>query len=265
MVKRETVRSHRGDRTWRLRILSWLLVPAVGALCRIRVENPENLPRSGPVIVAANHMTELDPIIVAIAVWRGRRSPHFMAKDSLFRIPVVGSVLGWSGQIPVERRAGGGKAMRAALDILRGDGVVIMYPEATLTRDPDLWPMAGKTGVVRLARETGAPILPTAHWGVQNVLGRYEKRLHWWPPTRRVTVRFGAPLDLAGALGTGPDSEQLQRATDAVMVAVTSEMESIRGPKPSSELWTKTSAPRSTLTPRGITAEAAERSGGARR
>lgn len=223
-------------------------------MARVRVHGGENIPRSGPVIIVANHMTEIDPVIVGLAMYRQRRSPRFLAKKALFEVPVFGKLLTLAGQIPVEREAGGGGAMAAAAEKLDEGGLIIFYPEATLTRDPDLWPMIGKTGAARIAFDSGATIIPVAHWGTQNLLGRYEKKLHWWLPRTPIDVQIGEPLDLGDAKVGVHDPRTLDAATTSIMLSITAELEKLRGPKPTDELWSNRSVPKKALTPRGVSA-----------
>lgn len=238
-----------------MRVASWVMLPLFGFMTRIRVHDGQKLPVAGPAILVANHITEIDPVIIGIAVFRGKRNPRFLAKKSLFDVPVLGRLLTASGQIPVERQSGGGMAMRASERVLADGGIVIVYPEATLTRDPDLWPMVGRSGAVRMAWENGVPVIPVAHWGTQNLLGRYEKRLHWWLPRTRIDVQFGDPVDIGSHPRGFHEAAALDETTDVVMHAVTAELEKLRGPKPSAELWANRAVPKAELTPRGINAE----------
>ncbi len=254
--------SSRGDRTWVMRALALVVYPILGFMARIRIHGAENMPRTGPVIAVPNHITEIDPIIIALVVYRLRRGPHFLAKKALFQVPIIGKLLKASGQIPVEREGGGGMAMRDSEKVLHNGGVIIVYPEATLTRDPDLWPMVGRTGAARMASENDAPIIPIAHWGTQNLLGRYEKKLHWWLPRTRIDVQVGEPIEIGEMLpidfnapGARHTPHALDAATDTIMHGVTAELEKLRGPKPSPELWADRTVPKSTLTPRGVSAE----------
>ena len=108
----------------------------------------------------------------------GRR-PRFLAKDSLFDVFFVGRVFRGAGQIPVYRESrDAGDAFRDAVAAVQHGECVVVYPEGTLTRDPDLWPMAGKTGAARIALATGCPVIPMAQWGPQDVLAPYAKRPH---------------------------------------------------------------------------------------
>src|SRR5690554_687829 len=160
------------------------ILPVVGLLAKIEIRGEEKLPRRGSFVLAPNHYSELDPLIVAVAVWRLGRAPRFMAKESLFRIPVLGWLLRKTGMIPVARSSSAAAAKvtiaqsRALVENERG---VIVYPEGTLTRDPDLWPMRGKSGAVRLALSGDIPLIPMAQWGTQQVMGRYQKRISLWP------------------------------------------------------------------------------------
>lgn len=208
--------------------------PVVSTLFRTEVRGA--LPAEGPFILAVNHLSELDPVVVGYAVWRMGRAPRFMAKDSLWKIPVVGSILRGTGQIPVARGRGGQAAIEAARVRLAEGGGIIVYPEGTLTRDPALWPMQGKSGAVRMAAELGVPLIPFAHWGTQAVYARYAKRptLRWRAP---VTISIGEPMDLA-ALREGPRTRQtLGDATDDLMGRITGLLAEIRGEQPPAERY----------------------------
>jgi 1-acyl-sn-glycerol-3-phosphate acyltransferase len=136
------------------------------------------------VIVACNHISYLDPLTNGDAVVRAGRRPRFLAKQELFRIPVVGTVLRGAGQIPVARGKGDTSSLDRAKEALRRGEVVVVYPEGTVTKRDDSLPMEGKTGVVRLALETEVPIVPMASWGSQAV----------WQKSGRGSLRFGRPI-----------------------------------------------------------------------
>jgi 1-acyl-sn-glycerol-3-phosphate acyltransferase len=110
-----------------------------------------------------------------------------------------------------------------------GKGVAI-YPEGTLTRDPDLWPMRGKTGAARVALETQCPVIPVATWGAHEVLAPYSKRLRLLPRTT-MKVRAGAPVALDDLYGREITTEVLLEATARIMAAITAELEVLRGEK----------------------------------
>jgi 1-acyl-sn-glycerol-3-phosphate acyltransferase len=219
----------------------WLLAgpaaPIARRLARTRIFHGEKLPAVGPYILAPNHMTNIDPVVVGEAVWRLGRAPRFLAKASLFGVPVVGGMLRALGQIPVER----GGASRGAIPlsaakrvIAEGQGVIV-YPEGSLTRDPDLWPMRGKTGAARLALQLGLPVIPVAHWGSQVLMPVNSTKLRL-RPRAHVRLVFGDPVDLSD-LGRVADRAAMQAATDRIMAAITALLEELRGETAPAERW----------------------------
>ncbi len=136
--------AHRGLGLWR-RIAVMLVLPVVSFWTRPTWTG--TLPASGGIIIAANHISHFDPLTLAHFVYRAGRWPRFLGKASLWRIPVIGFLLRKTQQIPVERGSVEAvKSLDALIDALRCGGAVIIYPEGTTTREPDLWPMHGKTG-----------------------------------------------------------------------------------------------------------------------
>ncbi len=219
--------------------LAALVVPAVGLLARVEVMGGEKLPRQGAFVLAPNHMSEIDPLIVAVAVWRLGRAPRFMAKESLFRVPVLGSILRATGMVPVARassHAGARQTLESSQELVRHGRGVIVYPEGSLTRDPDLWPMRGKTGAVRLAVAGGIPVIPMAHWGAQEILPRYGK-LRLWPLRRRVQVVIGDPIDVSAVPGVAGQPAALAAATDEVMAEIAGLLSQLRGEPAPAERW----------------------------
>ncbi|MBN1173225.1 MAG: 1-acyl-sn-glycerol-3-phosphate acyltransferase, partial [Micromonosporaceae bacterium] len=180
-----------------LRRLSVLLVkPWMVVLTSHEWRGSEYFPKQGGAIIAANHLSHFDPFAIAHFIYENGRWPHFLAKASLFRIPVVGRLMFGVQQIPVHRgTADAAKALDAAIEAIRLGKIVIIYPEGTTTRDPDLWPMRGKTGIARLALATGAPVIPVVTWGPQQVFDPRTKQLRLRPGTR-MTVVAGPPIDL---------------------------------------------------------------------
>lgn len=194
---------------------------------------------SGAYVLAPNHYSEFDPVIVAVATWRMGRAPRFMAKESLFRVPVLGALLRATGMVPVARASTASTAKQTiaqAEELARHGRGVIVYPEGSLTRDPDLWPMRGKSGAVRLALAGGLPVYPMATWGVQGILPRYGK-LSLWPLRKRVRVRVGPAVDLDEYRGTGAGSAHLAAATDAVMASIAALLGELRDEQPPAERW----------------------------
>lgn len=220
---------------WRL--LLWTVVPFMRLLVTIRREGTHHIPREGSFVIAPNHTSNIDPIVMGVAVFKGGRTPHFLGKASLWKVPGVAALLRATRQIPVERgsnRAADplGAAGRAAAE---GHGIIV-YPEGTLTRDPQIWPMRGKTGAVRIAIGQGIPLIPAAHWGTQSFLPPYAKFLRLIP-RRTIVVRFGDPVDLSKFAGKPLDSKSLAEATDLVMAAITSLVEDLRGEKAPTRRW----------------------------
>ncbi len=189
-----------------------------------------NLPKPGVgAVICPNHVSYLDPFVVGHFLYDNGLAPRFLAKASLFEAPLLGSVVRNAEQIPVYR--GGPEAAEsigAAVEAVRAGECVLVYPEATLTKDPNLWPMRGKTGAARIAMEADCPVIPIGHWGVQEILPQYHKRPRLFPPTD-VYVRAGAPLTfpLTGRQRVTPT--RLRRATDAIMASITSVLEELRG------------------------------------
>lgn len=214
----------------------------------------ETLPDQG-FIVVANHVSELDPLAVAHAVYMSGSTPHFLAKDSLFRVPVLGSVLRGLQQVPVARadRAAAHESLQIAQQVLDTGGAILIYPEGTLTRDPELWPMRAKTGAARLALSTGAPLIPITHWGVQDFLPPYA-RIPRVLPRRKYRLQAGEPIDLAD-LRAGPLTRTaLTEATQRVEQALTAGVAALRGEEPPEHIWDralKQRVPRDQLQARG--------------
>lgn len=224
--------------------LFWLLaaiaVPIISFLAKTTVIGREKLPRTGAFVLSPNHYSELDPLIVAAAVWRLGRAPRFMAKASLFTIPVVGAALRATGMIPVARASSAAAAKQTLAQsqelVEHGRGIIV-YPEGTLTRDPDLWPMRGKSGAVRLALSGDIPLIPMVHWGTQEIMGRYQKGLRFWPPRKPVTIVIGDPVDLSDLRGRAGEKGVLTEATNRLMAAITALLEDVRGEKAPAERW----------------------------
>jgi 1-acyl-sn-glycerol-3-phosphate acyltransferase len=184
-----------------------------------RFEGLDRIPREGPAIFACNHASYLDPLANAYAVVRAGRRPRFLAKDELFRIPVVGTALRGARQIPVRRGTGETAPLRQAERAVAAGEIVVIYPEGTVTSRPDLLPMEGKTGAVRLSLATGVPITPMASWGSQVVWQKSGKgSLRFGRP---VWVKVGEPLDLSHRRVAATDYESVRAMTADLMRALT--------------------------------------------
>ena len=228
----------RRERTYRslLRAVRFLL----HLTTRRRTHAAELLPATGPVIVVGNHLSVADAFVLATAVARRGRRIRMLGTAGLFGAPVIGGLLRAAGFIPVHRwSTDPASALAPARSALEAGQVIGLYPEGAITRHPDLWPARGKTGVVRLALDTGAPIVPLAQWGTHRFVGVEGTRWRAWlsPLTRPlVDVRFGAPLDLRTLLGVGSaqeaSAEQLRQGADAVMDALVGELAALRSETP---------------------------------
>ena len=216
-------------------VLAGLVVPPAWLLWNIEVEG--ELPEEGPFILAPNHNSEVDPVLVGLATWYLGRAPRFMAKESLFRIPVVGWLLRRSGQIPVTRdpRKGNQAALDAANLLAATGRGVIVYPEGSLTREPDLWAMRGKNGAVRLALAGDIPIYPCAQWGAQEVMPRYGK--FRFTLRRRIRMRVGAPLDLGAFRERRSSASAMNEASALLMTRINELLGELRGATPPAELY----------------------------
>lgn len=228
----------RREKTPLWRVLAAIVLPFMYAITRYRIIDGDKLPKSGAFVLAPNHYSEIDPVIMGIVMWRLGRMPRFLAKASLFRIPVVGAVLRATGQVPVER-AGATRSNDPLVSArkLANDGLaVIIYPEGSLTRDPDLWPMRGKSGAVRMALTAGVPVIPAAHWGTQKVMPRYAKKISVFP-RKTILAKIGDPVDLSAFVDRPLDSQTLTEATAVVMDAITELVEDLRNEKAPATRW----------------------------
>ena len=186
----------------------------------------------GGIIVAPNHISWFDPFVVAYTLWEADRPPRFLGKESVFRIPFFGRILTGAGQIPVYREtAEAVSAVRDALTALESGECVVMYPEGTITRDRDLWPMTGKTGAVRVALASGRPLFPMAQWGAQDVMRPYRKELRLLP-RKTIRIAVGPAVDLSDLAGLPLDTRTLSIASDRVMDAITALVAELRGEQP---------------------------------
>jgi 1-acyl-sn-glycerol-3-phosphate acyltransferase len=210
-----------------------ILHPGLRLLIKIRWQGKENIPKTGGIILAPNHMSYADWATIALfSDGYAHRYPVFMIKSPIFEVKVIGPLMYKFGQLPVYRdRGDAGLVLKAAEQALRAGAAVIVYPEGTATRDPDLWPMVGKTGAARLALTTGAPVVPIAQWGAQHILPYGTKKLRLFP---RKTVRMvaGPPVDLSAYAGQRLGASTLRAATADIMADITKLLAKIRQETP---------------------------------
>ncbi|WP_200803873.1 lysophospholipid acyltransferase family protein [Pseudonocardia thermophila] len=209
---------------------------------RVHYEGKQYLPPTGGAIVVANHISHLDPVVTGLMVHRARRVPRFLAKDSLWRKPVLGTIMRGTGQIPVHRdTADAQQSLRTGIAELQRGKVVVIYPEGTITRDPAGWPMEARTGVARMALATDVPVIPCAHWGTRDVYDGYNKKFRPLP-RKDITVRFGPPIDLSEYRGKPVDGELLREVTDMIMTRVRDLVAEVRGEPAPAEFFRRSAS-----------------------
>jgi len=190
-------------------IVRSILVSVLRLLFRWKIDGVEKIPRTGPAIVAPNHISNFDPLCTAYLVDRAGRRPRYLAKASLWKNPVMRVIFSGCGQIPVERGTGNDSPTRAAEDALRKGEVVVVYPEGTIK---------GKTGVARLTLATGVPVTPVAVWGAQWLIGKGRK---WkYRGHRLIMLKIGEPMRFDEFAGRQDDPDALREVTDRVMAEI---------------------------------------------
>lgn len=210
------------------RLVVGILRPILLLITRRDWRGMENLPAEG-FIACPNHVSYADPITVAHYLIDQGREPYYLTKEAMFRAPGAGWIVRSARQIPVYRESGkASDAFRAAVAAVHEGKCVAIYPDGTLTRDPDLWPMVGKTGAARVALSTKAPVIPIAQWGAQQILPRYSKRPRFFPRSN-VTVVAGPPVVLDDLYDRPQDAATLREATSRIVAAIVVLLEEIRG------------------------------------
>jgi 1-acyl-sn-glycerol-3-phosphate acyltransferase len=189
----------------------------------------ENFPGSGGFVVCPNHISYADPFAFAHFLYDNGKPPFFLAKSEVFGIPIFGRLLAAAQQIPVQRGTRhAAEAFAAAVAAVQDGKCVPIFPEGTLTRDPQIWPMRARTGAARVALTTRCPVIPVAQWGAQDIQGPYARELHLFP---RKTMRMlaGPAVDLSDLYDRPLDAATLNAATDRIMDAITAQLETLRG------------------------------------
>jgi 1-acyl-sn-glycerol-3-phosphate acyltransferase len=226
-----------------LGVTSWfrfganLIRPLLNLIAKRDWRGAENLPKNGAAIAVCNHISHVDPLVFTHFLYNNGRAVRYLGKASVFKVPVIGRVLLGAGQIPVEREtANASDALQHAIAFLKAGHLLGVYPEGTLTRDENYWPMKAKTGIARLAIISKVPVIPCAQWGAQEILPAYSKKPKLFPRTK-VTVVAGKPLDFSKWYGKENDPVALEEATAFVMRAITDLLEDIRGEKAPAEIF----------------------------
>jgi 1-acyl-sn-glycerol-3-phosphate acyltransferase len=236
------------EMTFAVRAVIAVLAPIARLMFKVEAEGVEKLPKTGAYILAPNHATNIDALAVAyFIVFNAKRAPHFLTKERLFRIPLVGPILLAAGQIPVFRTGGqrNDDSLKVAHAYLKAGHSVCVFPEGTLTRDPDSWPMRGKTGAVRLALDSGVPVYPVGQWGSEKIMARYSSKFRpgFW---KKVSFLVGDEIDLDRFRKPNPQPAEVLEATEVVMSAITTLVEQLRGEKAPDRRWDPVAAGQAT-------------------
>jgi 1-acyl-sn-glycerol-3-phosphate acyltransferase len=184
---------------------------------RWRVYNPERVPLQGPVILASNHASFIDPPLVGAGL---HRKINYLARESLFRFPIVGWILhSWSA-VPVDREGGGAAGLKAILDRLLAGGAIVLFPEGTRTRDGKLQP--ARSGVGLTVIKSNAVVIPARVFGTYEAYGRHVR----FPRPHRIAVKYGEPLrfqaqrEEAKSCSKARLKEIYQQVADEIMGAI---------------------------------------------
>lgn len=204
----------------------------------------EHIPRDGGLLVVANHISNFDPLVVGEFLIYSGRWGRFLGKSEIWKVPFLGWIARKCDQIPVYRNTDRARdsLVHARRALEKGKAVVI-YPEGTITADPEGWPMTGRRGAAQLALQTGATVVPIAQTGADQILGR--KELEWkklFGRRRDVHVQAGPALDLSGYLARVPAEGELPSAlldevTDHFLDTLTGMVSELRGEEPPEGRW----------------------------
>jgi len=232
-VRIRPVRKFQQPREWPFTFGAAVLKPLFFLTTEPRWIDGTKLPATGGCIVVLNHLSHLDPLTAAHFAYDHGRYPRYLAKSGLFKNKVLGWFLRSAHQIPVFRASKEAMgAYDAAVAAVEAGECVVVYPEGTLTRDPDLWPMTGKSGAARIALATGCPVVPVGQWGAQELLPPYAKRPDLFP-RKPITMKVGDPVELDDLRATAEagkhSAETIRQATARIMAALTALVEDLRG------------------------------------
>lgn len=222
-------RLHKPKAGFWIRLCVAILYPLDALMYRIRWRHLDRVPapEQGPVIIAINHISHVDTVLMARLVWQTGRVPRFLIKAGVFTKPVVGRIMRGSKQIPVSRgTTDAAQSLEAAAKALDAGEAVVIYPEGTISRDPTQWPMQGKSGIARLVLlRPEVPVVPIGQWGAQK--RRFTPLRPFLRPVSAAVV--GEPLDLSGFRGREATAATLREITDTIMSAIRDLVADLRG------------------------------------
>jgi 1-acyl-sn-glycerol-3-phosphate acyltransferase len=231
-------RLHRPKAGFWIRAWVIILFPVTSLLFKIKWQNLQRVPapERGGVLIAVNHLSHADTVLMARLVWSSGRVPRFLIKASVFDWKVIGRMMTGAGQIPVHRgTADAARSLKDAVAALERGEAVVIYPEGTTTKDPTNWPMQAKTGIARLVLAApDTPVVPIGQWGPHKMGGFSVKRFGRRRPS---LASVGEPLDLSRFRGKEPSSATLREITDEIMSAVRNEVAAVRGEQAPEEFF----------------------------
>ena len=228
-MKKQSAQSPRG---LSYRVIEGTLRPLLMVITKRDWRGVEYLQAPGGVILAMNHLSYFDPLVAAHFCNDNGRPPRFLAKAELFKVPVVGWLLRGADQIPVNRgSADAASSLKAGVEAVQRGECIVVYPEGTLTKDPDFWPMDGKTGVARIALKSGCPVIPAAQWGPQEVINPRTKSIRLFP-RKTMHVWAGPAVDLDDLRDQPMTASVLREATARIMNAITAILAQQRNEEP---------------------------------
>lgn len=226
------VRKLNERRGWAWTFVAIIVKPTLLTTTKHEWIDGEKIPADGGCIIAMNHVSHIDPFTLGWLAYEHGRLLRYLAKDGLFRVPIVGRIVKDARMIPVSRAStDAARAFDAAVEALEAGGCVGVYPEGTITKDPTGWPMRGKTGAARMALQTGCPVIPIGQWGAQEILPPYTYRPHVIP-RRTARYKVGDPVDLSDLMGRPITNELLHEATDRIMATIAGLVGDLRGEEP---------------------------------
>jgi 1-acyl-sn-glycerol-3-phosphate acyltransferase len=229
------VRPLQQKRGWAFAFAASVVKPTFLALTKREWIDGDKIPAAGGCVVAVNHVSHIDPLSFALFLYDHGRIVRYMAKQAIFETPLLKTIATNAGQIPVARQSSNAAhAFDAAVVAAEAGECIGVYPEGTITKDPQGWPMRGKTGAARIALTTGVPVIPIGQWGAQEILPAYTVRPHLFP-RKTTTYKVGDPVDLSQWMGKPITNQVLHEATDKIMDAITALVADIRGEEPPAE------------------------------
>ena len=216
-----------------------VLTPIMTPWVKFTVTGEENLPTEGGFLLVSNHLSNVDPLCLCWYFMKRNTAVRFLAKKSMFSVPVFGWIIKGMGLIPVNRDSNPSAVLTPTREALTAGEVVGIYPEGTLTRDPDQWPMEFKSGAARLALDTGVTVIPLSQWGPQDIMAPYNAKGMDMRPGRRISYHFGAPVDLSDLIGPAgsEDHDAVNAATARILAAVREGVGQLRGLPVPDTVW----------------------------